>query len=82
MGLDTVLRARADTTSSYYDDLNGKTPTEIHQLLGTPYATSIDTVQGVDSVDEFYKRRPYDVMIVGYTAQGNVLKVGKTCRGP
>ena len=82
MGLAMTSGARADTTSPCFDGLNGKTPAQIHQLLGMPVATSIDTVRGIDWVDEVYKQRPTGVLIVGYIVQGDALKVGKACRGP
>ena len=64
-----------------FNDLNGKTPTQIHQLLGRPISTDIVTINGVDWVDESYEANGYQ-LDVGYAAQDNALKVGQACRVP
>lgn len=70
-----------DAHAECFETFNGKTPTQVHQLLGRPQFTSIDTVRGVDWVDETYSRGAEGVLIVGYIVKGGKLEVGDTC-GP
>jgi hypothetical protein len=73
--------ARADEAGCF-NDLNGKTPAQIHQLLGRPVSTDIVTINGVDWVDENYDEANGYQLDVGYVAQDNALKVGQACRVP